>query len=183
MANYNNGKIYRIVCNKTGLCYVGSTTYDTLAQRLCAHKSAYKKWLTDTTKKKCSSVLVLENGDYDIVLIENINCESKDKLHQRERYWIENMECVNKVVPTRTHAEYREVHKEQINEFNHKYYEENKEKEIERAKAYREKNADMIKEQNKRACEKEPTLCACGMYYSYKHKTRHLASKKHLDNL
>lgn len=24
---YENGKIYRIVCNKTGLCYIGSTTY------------------------------------------------------------------------------------------------------------------------------------------------------------
>jgi hypothetical protein len=93
------------------------------------------------------------------------------------------MECVNKVIPTRTHAEYRESHKEQINEFNHKYYEENKEREIERAKTYREKNPDKIKEQNKRACEKEPTLCACGMYYSYKHKSRHLASTKHLDNI
>ena len=183
MVNYNNGKIYRIVCNKTGLCYVGSTTYDTLKQRLWAHQCAFRKWKIDNTINKCTSVYIMENEDYDIVLIENVNCNSRDELYRRERYWIEHMECVNRVIPTRTHAEYRETHREQLNEFNHTYYEENKEKEIERAKAYRERNPDKIKAQNKRACEKEPTLCECGMYYSYKHKARHLASKKHLNNL
>ena len=182
MANYNNGKIYRIVCNKTSLCYVGSTTYDTLAQRLCAHKSAHKKWLIDT-KKKCSSFLVLENGDYDIVLIENVKCNSKDELHRRERYWIENMECVNKQIPTRTHAEYRETHQEQINNYNKKYYDDNREREILRNKVYYESNPEKMKENYRKVCEKESILCACGKYYTYKHKTRHMATQQHLDNI
>ena len=64
---------------------------------------------------------------------------------EEEMNWIEHMECVNLVVPTRTHVEYRETHREQLNEFNHKYYEENEQKEIERAKAYRNKNPEIIK--------------------------------------
>ena len=183
MANYNNGKIYRIVCNKTGLCYIGSTTYDTLAQRLCSHKSAYKKWLTDTTKNKCSSVLVMENDDYDIVLVETVNCDSRDELRRRERYWIENTECVNLCIPTRTHAEYRDTHREQMLDYNQKHYAENREKMIEIAKAYRDKNPDKMKENSRKATNKAPTLCDCGVYYSYTHKLRHLESKKHLKNI
>ena len=183
MPDYSKGKIYRIVCNKTGLTYIGSTTYDTLAQRLCTHKYYYKKWLINPTIRKCTSVSVLEGGDYDIVLIENVNCNNKDELYQRERHWIENSECVNRVVPGRTHAEYREQHRERLREQNNEFYANHQESMIERAKTYREKNPDKIKELNKKAMEKPPVLCDCGMYYSYKHKARHLASTKHLDNI
>ena len=32
---------------------------------------------------------------FDIVLLETVNCNSKDELRQRERFYIENNICVN----------------------------------------------------------------------------------------
>eukprot|EP00952_Eustigmatos_sp_NYUAD-ZCMA_P009908 40808-Eustigmatos_ZCMA.PRE.1 len=53
-----------------------------------------------------TSYKVIESGDYDIVLIEDFPCDNKEQLHARERHYIETLECVNKVIPNRTSAEY-----------------------------------------------------------------------------
>jgi hypothetical protein len=42
---YRNGKIYKIVCNITGLTYYGSTCEPTLARRLAKHRGCYNRWL------------------------------------------------------------------------------------------------------------------------------------------
>ena len=42
MTDYQLGKIYRIVCNTTGLTYYGSTCEPTLARRLSGHVVNYK---------------------------------------------------------------------------------------------------------------------------------------------
>ena len=47
MVNYQLGKIYKIVCNKTGLIYVGSTCEPTLARRLVKHKADYNQYLKE----------------------------------------------------------------------------------------------------------------------------------------
>jgi hypothetical protein len=47
-------------------------------------------------------------------LVENYSCNSKKELETRERYYIENNECVNKNMPTRTMKEYQEENKEKI---------------------------------------------------------------------
>ena len=60
-------------------------------------------------------------------------CNSKEELLQRERFYIENNNCVNKYIPNRT--------KEDIQEYNKKYMELNKEK----IKKYRELNKDKKK--------------------------------------
>ena len=44
MPNYQDGKIYTIVCNITDECYIGSTTEPTLARRLAGHVNNYKVW-------------------------------------------------------------------------------------------------------------------------------------------
>jgi predicted GIY-YIG superfamily endonuclease len=79
MVNYNNGKIYKIVCNTTGLVYIGSTTKNKLCERLTQHKSRFKKY-NEGDNIKYSSFLVLENNNYNIILIENYKCNSKDEL-------------------------------------------------------------------------------------------------------
>jgi len=53
MPDYQKGKIYKIVCNETGLVYIGSTT-QALSQRLQGHKKNYKTFK------------VLENDNYNI---------------------------------------------------------------------------------------------------------------------
>lgn len=95
MVDYSLGKIYKIKCNTTGLVYYGSTCEPTLSRRLANHKMAYQRYLK-TFKLYCSSYRVLENKNYEIVLVENFPCNSKDELNSRENYYIENFECVNK---------------------------------------------------------------------------------------
>ena len=44
MSRYRNAKIYKVVSNKSGLIYVGSTCL-TLPQRLSQHERDYKQYL------------------------------------------------------------------------------------------------------------------------------------------
>ena len=104
---YENGKVYKIVCRKTGLIYVGSTTKPLLCQRLTAHRTHYKMYL-DGRHNFVTSFKLLENDDYYIELLENVKAKSKDELLKRERYYIETLNCVNVKTPTHTRQEYKE---------------------------------------------------------------------------
>ena len=168
---YQRGKIYRIICNITNLCYVGSTTYHTLAQRLSVHKTDFKRWKENKLKHKCSSVNVLESNNYNIILIENFPCNCRDEL-----------ECVNLVLPSRTRQEYLIDNKDKILSSRKEHYYSNHERKLEIARTYREKNPDKVIECNKKQAEMPPILCECGMYYTYKHKARHLSSKRHINS-
>jgi len=78
---YSNGKIYKININNE--VYVGSTIM-TLKRRLWHHKYS---------KLTC---LNIKDIDVDIELIEDYPCSNGQELRQREQYWIERMECINK---------------------------------------------------------------------------------------
>jgi hypothetical protein len=86
MPNYQNGRIYKIVCDKTGEEYLSSTTL-TLCQRIAQHRCQFKRFMNGTNPHYCTSYKVLENNDYDIILIEKYPCNSKEELKARERYW------------------------------------------------------------------------------------------------
>ena len=146
MVNYQNGKIYKIVCNVTNKIYVGSTT-KLLCQRLNAHKSNFKSYKNGATKFM-TSYSVLENGNYDIILLLNYPCDNKEELHAKERYYIETIVCVNHNKPAMTELDikqYKEVNKERINEQKRKYKRNNKDK----TKQYNEDNKDKIREYQK----------------------------------
>lgn len=96
--NYSNGKIYKITDNTNGNIYIGSTI-KTLKERLNRHKYCLN----------CSSREIIKNGDYDIILIENYPCESNLELETRERYFIENNDCININLPRRTLKEYQQT--------------------------------------------------------------------------
>jgi len=144
MVNYDNGKIYKIVCNKTGLIYIGSTTKKLLCQRLTNHVCLFKRY-KNGKHNFITSFKVLENNDYNIILLENFPCESKDELHARERYYIESIECVNKCIPTRKIKEYNEKNKDKIKEKMKEYRDNNKDKISDKKKEYYENNKDRIK--------------------------------------
>jgi hypothetical protein len=95
-SDYSQGKIYKIVCNKTGLIYIGST-YRSLQQRLKEHEYDSKRYLDKKCNKFVSSIYVIFNNDYRIELIENYPCSSKDDLKIKEYYYISNIDCVNTV--------------------------------------------------------------------------------------
>ena len=200
MPNYSNGKIYKIVCNITGKIYIGSTV-STLSRRLSQHKSLYKRHLKGITRFTTSFDIIKE-GDYKIVLIENVNCSNKEELSKRERYYIENLDCVNITIPLRTNKEYKEDKKEEIhqknkiyyqknidkiherNRIHHKnYYEKNIDKMRERALIYHHNNKDKKKEyyhQNKNKKRTVEYICDCGSKIQNQEKNRHFKSKKHI---
>jgi len=115
-------KIYKIVDNTNGNVYIGKTT-QTLKQRLANHKCS---------ANTCISREIIKNGDYKIELIE----ETDDKT--RERYWVENTECINQVIPGRTQQQWYQDNKEQHNAKNKAWEAQN----IEKRKAYREKHKE-----------------------------------------
>ena len=207
MVNYQLGKIYKIVSDKTDKVYVGSTTKKTLAQRMAQHRNNFKRF----KQGLCCNVTsfnILELGDAKIILIENFPCNNKDELHKRERYWIEQMECVNKYRPTRNAKEYYEDNKNEISEYRKKYYdtnkdtislkkkqhyEENKTSVLNKNKQYYEKNKENILQQNheyqkeyrKKNREvllnkqKGKQICECGLSVSNANIAKHRKTLKH----
>jgi len=173
MPDYTKGKIYKIVCNITGLIYVGSTCEPTLARRLAEHLKTFKQW-KNGQNKSMTSYKILENGNYDIILLETYACQNKDELHKRERYYIETLSCVNKRIEGRTRKEWYETNKDILLQKQKNKYIENKECFASRAKAYREKHSEKIKSQKNEKYE-----CECGGKYTTCHKQEHYRSKKH----
>jgi hypothetical protein len=142
--DYQNGRIYRLVCNKTGKQYIGSTT-QSLTKRKSIHKAGYNAWKANK-RHYMTSYDIIDGQDYDIILVEDYPCQSKEQLHSRERHWIENTECVNKRIPTRTQKESNEDNKEQRREAKKKYIEINKERIAEQRKQFREANRARLAE-------------------------------------
>mgnify|MGYP000586740221 CR=1 FL=1 len=151
MVNYSNGRIYKLVGG--GKTYVGSTTLK-LSQRKAKHKCDYKRWCEDGSRSKISSYEVMKSGEYDIVLIEEWPCENKEQLLQRERYWIERLDCVNQVLPGRGRREWFATHKEHLHRYNKRRYEENKEADNQRSRDYRVKHKERLREKDKERYQK-----------------------------
>jgi len=192
MERYNNAKIYKIVDNTNSSVYIGSTCVPTLALRLARHRLQYKSYLKGNSRYY-TSFKILENNDYSIVLLEDYPCETKDQLLARERYYIENNICVNKIIPTRTPKEYREKNKDKIQDYIKKYYKENQDKLLECKKEYYEQNKDSLLEKNKNYYEQNKDkinerrykhfTCECGGCYIQSNKSTHLKSIKHQNYL
>jgi len=166
MVKYENSKIYKIVCNKTGLIYIGSTCEKYISKRLQHHLGNYKHWLKNNIHYM-SSFEIFKNGDYEIQLIENVNCNDIYQLKNRERYHIENNDCVNINIPNRTEKErantpeYKQKRAVLNKIHNKKYYEENKEK----INNFR----------------KEKVKCECGCLVTRKNLERHKKTEKHIN--
>lgn len=118
MPDYSKTKIYRIVCEKTGKQYVGSTI-QTLSGRLGRHMVKLRMWQKDKKQTYYTSFPILQNP-HRILLIENYPCHSKAEKEAREYYWIKNIEggCVNKVNPTRTPAQWKQDNPEAVVQYN-----------------------------------------------------------------
>jgi hypothetical protein len=127
--DYSKGRIYKIVCDTTGLVYIGSTV-EALSRRLTKHKANYKYYLKNNcnSKSKNTSYNILKNNNYKIILIQNYPCNSKEELERQERKYIETIECVNKFIPGRTIKEWNEHNKDKIKEQKKEYYKNNKDK-------------------------------------------------------
>ena len=143
MPDYSKAKIYKLINEQTNECYYGSTICK-LSTRLSGHK---------LSSNECVSKKLFETGSVIIILVENYPCSSREELLSRERYWIDNNSCINKVRPTISEEErleyihtYISEHKDKINERDCNYRSNNREYYKERAKAQRERNPNYTKD-------------------------------------
>jgi Uri superfamily endonuclease len=120
MIDYKKGKIYKIECSTSGKTYIGSTTKP-LPIRLQSHVEDYEKYKSGWKVGYLTSYIVLENKTYEITLLEYVACSSREELLAREKHHIVSNNCVNKNVPTRTRAEYRQDKKDMILEYAKEY--------------------------------------------------------------
>ena len=67
---YNQGKIYKLVCNITNEIYYGSTI-QTLEKRLISHK----------TRKSCVSRNIINRDNYKIELIKDYPCNNLKEIN------------------------------------------------------------------------------------------------------
>jgi hypothetical protein len=116
--------IYKLECNKTGDIYIGSTI-TSLKERLRHHISDYKK-----NYKPCVSKYIIEKGDYNISVIEEINNNDNIELLKREQYWMDNIPNINVKRAYTTKEKKKEMNKKEWD----KWYKNNKEKQREKAK-------------------------------------------------
>lgn len=105
----------------------------------------------------CCCKDIIQRGNYRMELIENFPCRNRNELLWRERYHIEQSDCINKNPPILTKDEYTERHKI----IKRKY------------------NATHREEINEYYSEK--IQCECGAMSSRGHITRHRKSKIHLE--
>ena len=175
----DKAKIYKIIDNTNDNIYIGSTC-KTLKERLIRHKCSYKSFLKGLNNN-IKSFDILKNDDYHIELLENCNIKTKQELIARERFYIQNNVCLNKVVPGRTDKEYREDNKDKIKEYREAnkdkkkdYYITNKDKIKQSSKDYYITNKDIIKDKQNQKID-----CECGGKYTIRHKAQHFETTKH----
>lgn len=195
--DFSKGKIYRILCNKTGKQYIGSTIKE-LRRRIQSHEHDFRNYQKGVGSY-ITSFQVLESGDYTIKLVEDFRCERRDQLHERERFHIENNECVNKSLPSRKMKEYNQLaavkeskrlYKQNNKDKAKEYYIRTREHILAREKEYRIQNRDRINEYDKQryqirkhellAKAKEKYTCECGTEGTIGHKAKHEKSQRHI---
>jgi hypothetical protein len=176
MVNYTNSKVYKIWSTQGDKIYIGSTTKQYLSQRMDKHRSDYKQFLKSNISVT-SSYLVFEEYGVDncfIELLEAKECISKDELHKLEGKYIRELTCVNKIIPGRTQQEYYEENRDKLVEKCKQYKINNKEKISDFNKQYHDLNKDKI---NQRKNEKN--ICDCGGKYIRAAKSQHFKTIKH----
>ena len=154
-----NGKIYRLLDNTNGSFYIGSTIQD-LKTRLKGHETSAR---ASADGYGLSSKQIIQNGDYDIQLLEKCECETrKDLLQKEQHYMVLYPRCVNKNRACLSPEVKRDIEKQR--------YLQNKPAILEKKKIY-----DM-----------KYIQCKCGSGFSMSHRARHLRTEKcrifHLNN-
>jgi len=162
--DYSNGKIYQIVCNKTGNVYVGSTAEEELQSRINTHITAYARclqWVENgkvgVNKFSCKSHIILQLDDYEYNVIENYICRDDDELRERETHWFHIYKiqygdlCVNKNVPRHT----TETRKKRKKEWGENWRNQNPDYYKGRSTKWRNENIEKSKQHDKNRYERD----------------------------
>lgn len=204
MVNYKLGKIYKIVSPSHPEVppYFGSTC-DTLSRRMSGHRKNFN------ANKSTSSKSLMCFDDAVILLVEEFPCDNIEQLRAREgQIMLEAIERSNIRIAGRTSDEYKAYENKRNKERHRLYNVEHKEDILLKKKQYYQEHKDELKishakynfEHKERLKEykahwyqehkEESALtssikitCECGSVYAQGHKSRHLKTVKHLQNL
>lgn len=176
------GYIYKIwSLTEPNMVYYGSTKQKSVAKRIAGHKCSYKSYKEGKTNFT-SSYSIFDIGDWSYMTLEHLDYDEPYQLKNRERYYVDNNECVNKQIPNRTDKEYREQNMVQYKEYQKQWREKNREYQ----KQWREQNRGYHKqwhEQNKerlKVKQNEKITCECGCVVKRGSLSNHKKTKKHI---
>tara|TARA_R110000822_G_C15132220_1_gene475221 strand:+ start:70 stop:726 length:657 start_codon:yes stop_codon:yes gene_type:complete len=157
------GYIYKIFCKTDDeLVYYGSTTLR-VCKRIKQHQYDYNYWKNENNYF-ATSFLIIDTGDWDYITVENVVYDEPFELRNRERWYIQNNECINKNIPNTTSKEsgkkwrdnnkvklkqYQEDNKEKMKEYQKEYYKQNDQRNKEKHKEYYKQNETRVKEYQK----------------------------------
>ena len=158
------GKIYKIIHSQSNICYVGST-FNSLKGRFAQHKVDYKCKKNKFSIHPYFKQFGIDN--FKIILIKEYEVVDRRHLEVYEQLWINKLKSINKAPVVEFLL--KECRKQTLK----KYYENNKEKEANRQREFIKKNKERYS---------TTTNCECGGHYTYKNKSAHFKSKKHLEN-
>ena len=197
--DYSKTHFYKIVCNDTDIkdMYIGHTTEFT--KRKHQHKI---RCCNPNNPKHHYKVynFIRDNGhwdNWDMILIDTLNCESKlDALKKEREFYEELKPSLNMFKPMRT--------KEEIIEYQKEHYQKNIEAISIRHKTYRDEHAEQFRQDRKDNPEKyrerdrqnylkrppeyfeklkEKVECCCGGTYTMSNRAGHFKTKKHQQHL
>ena len=135
--DYSKTIIYKIVCNDLTVkgCYVGHTT--DMTKRKCEHKSVCHNEKSKKYNRKIYQIIRANGGwdNWNMVLVEKFPCKDNHEACKREREVYEELDAkMNTLIPYRTQEDliqykkqYRDEHKDILNEKGRKYKQEHKE--------------------------------------------------------
>jgi hypothetical protein len=160
--DYSEIIIYKICCKDSNIkdMYIGHTT--NFIQRKNQHKTRCNNKINNSKIYQ----FIRDNGDWEnwsMIQIEKYNCKDRREAESRERYWIENLNAtlntnnpygMCKEDPVKYKHEWYEENKDKILEKGEKKYEENKDQKLEYQKEYQEKNKEQIQLYQKEYQEK-----------------------------
>jgi hypothetical protein len=163
------GYVYKLWSTQTADIYIGSTKERYLGNRLSKHKWGYKKYILDK-QHYVTSYEIVKYDDCKIECLEVIEFNDIVELRAKEGQYIRELNCVNKVIPGRTHKEWDNDNKEARLKIKKKYRDNNKDKAAEYYQSTKEGRQVMIK------CECGKDVMKCSM-------ARHIKQKQHLQNI
>jgi hypothetical protein len=191
MKKYDIYLIWSKDCDGNILRYYGSTA--NFIKRKSEHKKNYNKWVKagrPNNNTKCSSVYILDNGDWKMEKIDEIIGE-RWEAKKKEGEYQKNNQCVNICIASRSKKEryndnrgeilkkckeYRLAHREEILKKNKEYRLAHRDEILEKKKENYNLNKDKILERMK-----EKITCECGDVLTKCNLARHLKTNKHIN--
>jgi hypothetical protein len=164
---------YRLVCRDISIteCYVGSTCNE-VKRRNCHKSKCTNK--NDPAHNLFVYRFIRDHGSWDnwqLIVHEKRPMNNRYEAKIRERYWCEEYKAkLNKQVPSRTRAEYRIDHADEIIKKSAAYYIDHAVEKNQKQAAYDLANSERLKTKH---------TCACGGHYTTNGKSQHNNSKRH----